>query len=113
MTGAYFGNVQDAAIAAVAEESATYTKNISTSASLEAIIGAALPAKVCGVELVSHSTNTNDIHWNPGGAATSANGFIEPGTGRVFLGDKTTLDKIRLYAAGASSASIVVYIERR
>ncbi len=106
--------IRDLAFIATATEAVSVKKNVSASASLAAVIDAALPANVCGVEVVSHSDNANDIHFNPtGAAATANNSFIEPGGGRVFIGDKATLDKVRLYAAATSAVGIVVFVERR
>ncbi len=86
-----------------------YTSSVSSSATLAATIGEALPDLVVAVTVVNYNEGVSlNIQFD--GTAADANAFaIPPGTGMTIPGDRELQANVRLYAASAINVGIIPY----
>jgi hypothetical protein len=82
--------------------------SVNASATLAALLGAALPANVVGVAVYNEGTLA--VRYQTTGAAADANcAGIPIGGNLPFLGSKADLDNVRLFTGSASAVSLTVY----
>ena len=83
--------------------------SISASTDIETAMGVALPDDVVAVDVIVDTANpSNNLRYNPDGAATAANGGIPTGSSFTIWGDKTKLDKVRFFATMSLSVSFIM-----
>ena len=92
------------------EDHKGYSKAVTTSASLEATLGEALPTAVVAVTIYKSDSSTTLYYQCDGNAASNTSFPIPAGASYTAAGDKPQLDDIRLYAASSVTAGIVVHV---
>jgi len=92
------------------EDHKGYAKAITTSSSLETILGEALPSNVVGVTIVNTDSSTTLYMQADGNAATATTFPIPAGMSYIASGDKAQLDNLRLYAASSVNVGVMVHV---
>lgn len=91
------------------EDYKTYTKSVSASASLESILGEALPANVRAVTILNYDAAVTLNYQSDGTAADAADVGISPGVGTTIAGMKKKLDNCRLFAGSSIDVGFIVH----
>ncbi len=109
MPGGYLDAVPTRGCLEGYEDYKTYTKSVNASASLETILGEALPAAVVGITLIDSSSATVLNYQCDGTAASATSVGIPAGSGTTLAGNKAKLDKVRLYTGAATDIGFIVH----
>ncbi|MCP4645780.1 MAG: hypothetical protein GY851_35370 [bacterium] len=91
------------------EDAKGYSKAVSTSTSLAALLGEALPSDIVAVTLYNSDASTVLRYQCDGNAATATAFPIPAGAYYTAAGDKRELDRIRLYAGSSITIGIVTH----
>lgn len=86
----------------------SYTKNVNTTATLETILGEALPAAVVAVQVTHRAATVLRYQHNAAADANSAS-LVQNET-ETFYGDKAQLDRLQFYTGGANAVDVAVYV---
>lgn len=87
-----------------------YTKAVSTSATLAATLGEALPDDIVAVTVVNYNTTLPMTVQFTGDDADATSFTIPAGSGMTIPGDAEALAKLRVFAASEVSAGFITYL---
>ena len=83
----------------------SFKVSVTTSATLESLIGEALNDDVRGVTLI---IGDNTLYYNPNGTATASNAFLP--AAYTIWGKKEILDLVQLYAASSVDIGVITLV---
>jgi hypothetical protein len=86
----------------------SYTKNVNATATLETILGEALPAAVVAVKVANRTATACRYQHNAAADANCAS-LVQNET-ETFYGDKAQLDRLQFYTGGANAVDFSVYV---